>query len=155
MKTRDWFLIGLGGSTLSVLILTGCGTTQSLIERRIQHEYVFFAELPEDTQARLRNGQLQVGDALSAAWIVYGDPTYIHERTTETSTNMVWSYSTMETQPIDQFNQVYYPTSGRRGITYMESDLLLQRSYLHSRNDYLRIELSEGKVIAIDRMKQE
>jgi len=153
MTKRKGLRWGLGVGMLSALFLNGCGTTQDLIERRIQHESAFFAELPEPTQERLRNGQLEVGDDLNAAWIVYGEPTYIHERVTESSTITVWSYSTVETHPVDQFDQVYYPTAGRRGITHMQSDFLLQRSYLHSRNDYLRIELSEGKVIAIDRLK--
>jgi len=149
---RKWYVGGLGSGILLGVFLAGCASV-NLIEQRILHEQAFFSELPEDTQARLRNGQLEVGDPLNAAWIVYGYPTHIHERVTESSTNTVWAYSTLETHPVDQFDQVYYPTTGRRGITHMQSDFILQRSYLYSRNDYLRIEFSEGKVIAIDRTK--
>ena len=111
-----------------------------------------FSELPEDTQARLRNGILEVGDPADAAWIVYGEPSHTFERVTETSTNTVWAYSTTETHPVDHFDQVYYPTTGQRGITRMQSDFVLQRSYLYSRTDYLRIEFNDGKVVGIDRM---
>ena len=154
MMTRKQksLLFGLGGGALSVVFLTGCASV-NLIEQRIQCEQAFFSELPEDTQARLRSGQLEIGDPFNAAWIVYGDPTFITERTTEAAASTVWSYCTTETHPVDQFNQVYYPATGHRGITRMESDFLLQRSYINSRNEYLRIEISEGKVIAIDRRK--
>jgi len=152
MKRRDCFL-GLGGA-LSVLLLAGCGTTLSPIERRIQNEYAqFFETLPEEAQERLRNGRLEVGDSMDAAWIVYGKPTRSYERMTETSVNLVWSYSTTELQPIDQFETAYYPVSGRRGVTRWASDFQLHRSYLHDRSEDLRIEFREGTVIAIDFIK--
>jgi len=149
MKKRDYFFRGLGG-VLSVLFLAGCGTTLSPIEQRIQKEYAFFAALPEDEQERLRGGRVEIGDSMDAAWIVYGKPTKSYERLTEASVNMVWSYSTTELHPVDQFETTYYPVTGRRGVTRWSSDLQLQRSYLHDRSENLRIEFREGKVIAID-----
>ena len=149
MKKRDCFCVGLGG-VLSVLFLVGCGATLSPIEQRIQKEYALFMELPEDTQERLRSGRLEIGDSMDAAWIVYGKPTKSYERLTETSANLVWSYSTTELQPIDQFETTYYPVAGRRGVTRWAAEPQLQRSYLADRNENVRIEFREGKVIAID-----
>ena len=148
MKTRGWFWGA--GTALSILLLAGCGATLSPIEQRIQQEYAFFAELPEDTQARLRSGRFEIGDSTDAARIVYGEPTRVYDRLTETSANVVWSYSSSEMTPVDQFEQVHYPVVGRHGRTSMASDFLLQRSYLHRRNEFVRIEFRDGKVIAID-----
>jgi len=154
MKKRDCFFVGLGGA-LSVLFLAGCGTTLSPIEQRIQKEFALFETLPEDTQERLRNGKLEIGDSMDSAWIVYGKPTKSYERLTETSANLVWSYSTTEMQPVDQFESTYYPVAGRRGVTRWSSDFQLQRSYMAERNENLRIEFREGKVIAIDFIKSQ
>ena len=154
MTKLNWLCCGLGGA-LAGLMLTGCETPQGQIEKRIQHEHAFFETLPGDTQERLQNGQLQIGDSLMAAWIVYGPPTRTYERITEVSTNEVWSYSTVDAMPVDQFNSVHYPVLGRRGGTVWETDFQLQRSYLYDRNEYLRIEFRENTVLAIDIIKEQ
>ncbi|MCL1919917.1 MAG: hypothetical protein FWG50_02390 [Kiritimatiellaeota bacterium] len=153
MMTQDWFMCGLCGA-LSVLFMAGCETPQGQLQKRIQHESAFFETLPEEAQERILNGQLNIGDPSTAAWIVYGQPTHTYDRTTEASTNMVWSYCTVDAQPVDQFQSVHYPVLGRRGTTYWTTDYQLQRSYLYDRNEYLRIEFSGDKVLAIDIIKQ-
>ena len=153
MTKWNWLCYGLGG-TLTMLTLAGCEATQGQkIERRIQQEFAFFETLPEDTQERLKNGQLQVGDPMMAAWIVHGMPTRTYEHITESSTNEVWSYCTVDAMPVDQFQAVHYPVLDRRGRTVWETDYHLQRSYLYDRNEYLRLELRENTVRSIDIIK--
>lgn len=152
MRKQNWVFTGLGGA-LAVVLMAGCGTTLSPIEKRIQKDYALFATFPEDTQDRLRSGRFEVGDSMDAAVFVYGKPTKAYERATETSSNIVWSYTTLELQPVDQFETVYSPVTGRRGVTRWAAETQLQRSYLADRNETLRIEFREGKAISIDFIK--
>jgi len=149
MMTAKWNRFVWGGA-VSVLLLTGCETPQGLVAKRIRQEGAFFASLPEDAQERLTQARLEVGDPMTAAWIVYGEPTRRYERNTETGTTQVWSYCKLDSQPVDQFTPVYYPVAGRRGMTQWQADFQLQRSYLYDRNEYLRIEFKDGTVIAIE-----
>ena len=135
---------------LAALLLAGCETPQGAIAKRIEKEHVFFAGLPEDTQERLRNGQLQVGDPMEAARIVYGAPARTHERITATATNRVWSYMTTEVAPMDGFCPVSYPVVRQHGRPYWATDLAWHRSYLYSSSEYLRIEFRDNTVVAID-----
>ena len=148
----NWLCCGLGGALVG-LMLTGCESTQGQIGKRIQHEHAFFETLPEETQVRLQNGHIQIGDPMMAVWIVYGPPTRTYERITEESTNLVWSYCTVDSTPVDQFNSVHYPVLGRHGGAVWTTDYQLQRSYLYDRNEYLRIEFSNDSVVAIDIIK--
>ena len=153
MTTKlSWLCCGFCGA-LTVLVLTGCETAQGQIGKRIQHEFAFFETLPVETQERLQNGVLQVGDPMMSAWIVYGPPTRTYEHITEVSTNEVWSYCTVDALPVDQFQSVHYPVHSRHGRTVWETDFQLQRSYLYDRNEYLRIELHENTVRSIDIIK--
>lgn len=132
-----------------VMFMMGCLSNAEWIEKRIAERQDYFTTLPAETQTRIRSGRLQVGDTADDAWLVYGAPTRVYNRLTATSTNEVWSYVTTDIQPVDEFRPVYYPIMSR-GQTYWAVDHVLQRSYIYDRNEYLRIELNNKKVIAIE-----
>ena len=149
MKVRNWIFAGVGGA-LSVLLLAGCATKLELIEQRIQKEPEFFASLPEDTQERLREGRLEIGDSMEATRIVYGVPMHTHARITEAGTNTIWSYKTLDAKPAEHHVAVRYPVSTRYGGTRWVTDFQTQHSLVFDYSEYMRIEFRDGKVVVID-----
>lgn len=142
---------GMIGSVVLCTLLTGCLTLEERIAKRITAKADYFASLPAERQECLRKGQLQIGDAEDAAWIVYGSPTRKLTRTVAGATNTVWSYVLIEAQPIDELRPVAYPISTRHGHVLWTTDYQFNRSYSYERNEYLRIEFNNKKVSAIDK----
>ena len=132
-------------------LLTGCLTLEERIAKRITTKADYFASLPAERQQCLRKGQLQIGDTEDAAWIVYGSPTRKSTRTVAGATNTVWSYVLIEAQPIDELRPVAYPISTRHGQVFWTTDYQFNRSYTYERNEYLRIEFNNKKVLSIDK----
>jgi len=142
------------GCVFLCALLTGCLTLEERIAKRITAKADYFASLSVENQERLRKGQLQIGDAEEAAWIVFGPPTRRSTRMTAGSTNMVWSYVMTEAQPVDELRPVAYPLATRRGNMVWGTDYQYYRSYVYERNEYLRIEFSNNKVSSIDKAER-
>ena len=142
------------GCVFLCALLTGCLTLEERIAKRIAAKADYFASLPAENQERLRKGQLQIGDAEEAAWIVFGPPARRSTRMTAGSTNMVWSYVITEAHPIDELRPVAYPLATRRGNMVWGTDYQYYRSYVYERNEYLRIEFSNNKVSSIDKAER-
>jgi hypothetical protein len=146
---------GIIGCFFICVLLAGCLTLEERIAKRITARADYFASLPAESQERLRKGELQVGDAEDAAWIVFGPPTRKWTRLTAGVTNMVWSYVLTEAQPIDELRPVAYPVATRRGHVFWTTDYQYYRSYVYERNEYLRIEFNNNKVLSIDKSERE
>lgn len=134
-----------------MLVWTGCLSNAELIAKRIQEKADFFTTLPAADQDRLKNGILAAGDPSTAAWIVYGNPTRTYQKITASATNLVWSYSMQESQPVDELRPVYIPMTDRTGRPFWAPDFQMQRNYYHDRYEYLRIEFKGDKVDSIQK----
>jgi len=133
-----------------IALLSGCMTLEERISKRIEARADFFATLPVDSQERLRKGQLQLGDTEDAAWIVHGAPTRISTRQTPGSTNVIWSYVMTEAMPVDELHPVAYPVATRSGRVFWATDYRSYRSYVYEKREYLSIEFTNKRIVAID-----
>lgn len=134
---------------LAACLLAGCLTQAQLIERRIRQKPDFFASIPADAQQRLRAGKLQAGDARDAAWIVYGTPDRVYQKTTAAGTNEVWSYEAQGSPVYDEYRPVYYPIRTYNGRVFWRSEPWMP-SPRYRIYEYQRIELDGDRVIAIE-----
>ena len=137
------------GFTLSLLLLagvlfTGCAST---IESRITERQEIFDDYPEEVQARLRRGQIRIGDDTDAVWMVYGKPTEIIQRTDANGRTEVWIYKILSyNQPATyrSYRAYYSDSKGRQHGTYVIDD-----TPEYTWSEVLRIEFTGGRVAAV------
>ena len=88
MKTPHLILL----LVVAASALTGCSTISSRIDQRSE----VFAALPADDQARLRRGEVAVGDSSDMVYIALGEPTRRRETITPDSARTEWIYRVYE-----------------------------------------------------------
>ncbi len=138
---------------LAAAALTGCSTTSS----RIRQKPEVFASLSPADQARLRKGEIAVGDTGDMVYIALGAPTRHRESTTANSVRTEWIYREYE-QRYEGTRMVGYrrvvgfdPRTGRR-VVYMEPDFV--DVYRERSEDRLRIVFENGRVASIEEIKR-
>jgi major membrane immunogen (membrane-anchored lipoprotein) len=143
MKTAQLFLICLA------LIMTGCSTVDS----RIKEKSAAFETLDPQTQARLKQSVVRVGDSTDMVYIALGQPDRTRNRTTAKGQSLTWIYNT--------YTQEYEGTAfvGYRRHAFFDrrSDAWLihyepVRADLYSDRveEYMRVTFEDGKVTAIE-----
>ena len=138
---------------VALLALTGCSTISSRIDQKSE----VFASLPADDQARLRRGEVAVGDTSDMVYIALGEPTRRRETITTDSARTEWIYRVYE----ENFEGSHFagyrrvvgidPRTGRRFI-YLEpqyADVYSERA-----EDRLRIIFENGRVAVIEELKR-
>lgn len=70
-------------------LLGGCNT----FERRAEQKAAVFAALPPETQARLKNEAIQVGDSEDMVFIAFGKPDETKTATTAAGATTTWIYN--------------------------------------------------------------
>lgn len=125
------------------LALTGCAPG---IEGRIAQRQEVFDAYPADVQARLRNGQIRVGDDADAVWMVYGKPNETIRRTDANGVSEVWVYKILG------YNERLYPSV--RPVYHDVRGTIRGSYYIDDTPEYewkevLRVEFSGGHVSAI------
>ena len=149
MKTPHLILL----LVVAASALTGCSTISSRIDQRSE----VFAALPADDQARLRRGEVAVGDSSDMVYIALGEPTRRRETITTDSARTEWIYRVYE----ENFEGSHFagyrrvvgidPRTGRRFI-YLEpqyADVYSERA-----EDRLRIIFENGRVAVIEELKR-
>ena len=80
-----------------VVILSGCVSAQEWRDRRAQEHPEWLEGLSAADQARILGGHIAIGDSSGAVWIALGTPSHTALQASANSTNVVWSYTEMET----------------------------------------------------------
>ena len=135
---------------LTALLLAGCQTQSQVIEQRISQKASFFAALPNDSQQRLREGKVKVGDTRDAVWIVYGKPDRVSQKVTATATCEVWSYVAPTPANNDGQNHAYYPANTSGGRTVSTPNSLWTSHTRPDTYEYLRIQFEGDRVSSIE-----
>lgn len=138
---------------LLLLLLCGCLSQSELIQKRIRQKQVAFDAYPAETQQRLGEGIVLVGDSEDMVWIAFGPPSRKYTRILEGGTNTLWSYADYETRysSIPQSTVVYYvhprhglvPAFGTRWASTSETTIVERR----------RVEFKGDAVFAIELME--
>jgi hypothetical protein len=134
---------------LGVLLLAGCATPASRIKKNPE----LFASFPPEVQAKVREGQIEVGYTHDMVRMALGGPQRIHTRTTQGGATEVWVYTDIAYRSrLEPVESTYWYRS-RRGDLHPASSLSWVD--LQQRHEYvvLRIEFEGDKVKAIEALR--
>ncbi len=139
--------------TLLVVLLTGCST----VDRRIQQKSATFNSLDGQTQARLKQGAVAIGDTADMVYIAIGQPDRMHDSSTTSGHSQTWIY-TFRWQDyegsrfIGHRRETYYNPRTKSWQIYYEP--VRAEVYRDREEEYMRVVLQDGKVTAIEKTKR-
>ena len=138
---------------VALLGLAGCNTTASRIKQKAE----VFASLPPSDQERLRKGDVAIGDTPDMVFIAIGAPDQRIEKTSEHASRQEWIYrryyETYSGQAFAGYRRVvgFDPRSGRR---FIYSEPVYANVYRGETEEYLRIDFVDGRVSAIEELRE-
>jgi len=139
--------------TCLAALLVGCSTVNSRIEQKSS----FFNTLDPQTQARLKQSIVNVGDTPDMVYIALGRADRIREKTSEKGHDLVWIY-TMRWQEYEGTQYVSYRREAffdpRLNAWRIHHRPLLEDVYSEREEEYFRVVFHDGKVTAIEQTKQ-
>jgi hypothetical protein len=138
--------------SLALVAFAGCST----IEKRIEEKSSVFASLDPQTQGRLQQGIVAVGDTTDMVYIALGRPDEIREKTTADSDLSAWIYNNYwqeyEGSRLVGFQRrVFYNPATRTYRSYYEPvhvDVYRDRT-----EERTRVTFKDGKVTVIEQAK--
>lgn len=77
---------------LACLLAAGCVSEAELRMRRIEQNPQIYSQLSLESQARVREGRIAIGDSTGAAWLAFGDPATKSVQLATNGTYEVWNY---------------------------------------------------------------
>jgi hypothetical protein len=89
MKPACTSVLRLAAAGLAVLLFAACATTP---DTRARRQADLFASYPEEVQANLLAGQVDLGYTMDMVEIAFGAPTQRSVRRTELGEQQVWTY---------------------------------------------------------------
>ena len=98
-----------------LFLLSGCVSWQAQIARRIAEHPEHVANLTEADQARIRKGELKVGDSKGVAWCIYGQPDRRLKSATPQFEEETSIYTTVQIDPYGYPAAPWYRQSYRGG----------------------------------------
>ena len=145
MKTFQILLIAT-----FALALAGCST----VGKRIEEKSAVFNSLDAQTQERLKQSVIHVGDSADMVYIALGRPDRIREKTTTKGQEQTWIYSTFRqeyegTHFVGYRRHAYF--TGNAWHIYYEP--VHADFYRDRMEEYMRITFDAGKVTAIEQTK--
>lgn len=128
-------------------LLSGLAGCVSGIESRISERAEIFEAYAPETQTRLREGRIRLGDDQDAVWFVYGAPNDKLRRMDETGTLEIWIYKIL-----GYTQQGVYPAV--RPVYRDVRGTLRQSYYIDDTPEYewkevRRVEFRNGRVSAV------
>jgi len=135
------------------LIMTGCSTVDS----RIKEKSAAFETLDPQTQVRLKQSIIRVGDSPDMVYIALGQPDRTRAKTTATGQSLIWIYSTYTreyegTEFVGYRRHAFFDRRADAWRIHYEpvrADLYSDRV-----EEYMRVTFEDGKVTAIEQTKQ-
>ena len=143
------FLILLGCLTA---FMTGCST----VEKRVEEKSTFFNTLDPQTQTRLKQSIINIGDAPDMVYIALGRPDRIREKATGKGHDLTWIYTAnwheYEGSHFAGYRrQAYFDSRAKAWRIYYEP--MREEIYLYREEEYMRLIFHDGKVTAIEQTK--
>ena len=124
---------------LALLAAAGCATPAARIKANPQ----LFASFAPDVQAKVRQGE-----------VALGDPARIYRRATTNGVNEVWAYTAFDYRTTPQYATVLAPvTDPSPNAAFVPGVVLVD---VQQRNEYevLRVEFAGDRVTAIEALKR-
>jgi hypothetical protein len=130
------------------LLTAGCSTFQG----RATERAAVFGALDPATQARLKEGLIQLGDTMDMAYIAVGEPDEKHDQLSAEGHAVVWIYHIYWQDYVGEDLVGYHrihPASGSPPVVAPVTHSM----YQGHEEEYLRLTFKEGKVSVIERPK--
>jgi hypothetical protein len=147
MKTFLFFFACLAG------LMAGCST----VGDRIQEKSVFFDSLDPQTQTRLKQGFVGIGDSSDMVYIAVGRPDRVKQQVSADGLIITWIYTAYRQEYegshfVGYERRMFFDSQNRAWRIYYEpvhADLYSERE-----DDYLRVLFKDDKVTTIEQIKQ-
>jgi hypothetical protein len=137
---------------LALLTFAGCAT----FERRAKEKAAVFAALDAPTQARLRDGRVEIGDTLDMAYLALGTPGETRDQTTADGIALVWIYHRRWQEYRGEAVVGYQPvptTDPKTGLPATVYAPVHRSLYQDREEERLRLTFKDGKLAVIERPK--
>lgn len=137
---------------LATLALAGCAT----FEKRAQEKSAVFAALDAATQARLKDGRVEIGDTADMAYIALGAPGETRDQVTADGGAVVWIYQRHWQEYRGEAVVGYHavPTTDPKTGLPTTFYAPVQRSIYQDREEErLRLTFKDGRLTVIERPK--
>lgn len=138
---------------LAAVAVSGCSTPSS----RIREKSSVFAALAPADQQRLRQGTVAVGDTPDMVYIALGEPSRRSQTTTAGGHRMEWRYREYS----EDYEGSHFAGYSRRvavdprtGQRYVYLQPRYVDVYTETAEDRLRIVFENGRVVAIEELKE-
>jgi len=136
-----------------VFLLAGCSTINS----RIREKQDLFNRLGPSTQAKLRQGIVEVGYTPDMVYIALGTPDERHERVTAQGDDTVWVYKTYYEQyegmmPVGYRRVMFFDPGARTYHIYYEP--VSAPVYSEQEQENIRVTFVNGRVTTIEQNKR-
>jgi len=141
-------------SAIIILLASWCVSSCSTPESRINKNPELFASFPLDVQAKVQQGQVDIGFTGDMVIMALGEPNRKYTRQTSTGVHEVWSYTYTTTKTDRQRVQTdvrYRDSSGKNRTSSEWSWVDVPRETEHER---IRIEYADGNVTAIETLQK-
>lgn len=142
--------LGLACLAVALFCATGCATPKS----RIRDNPSVFAEFGQDVQAKVRQGEIDLGFSREAVHIALGEPDRRYVRTTTGGRSEVWSYVAREMHHDRQRVQATFRVRDSDGHTRRVRDSVWVDVRNSREYEKVRVEMRDGTVVAIENINR-
>jgi hypothetical protein len=134
-----------------VAALVGCSTVNS----RIEEKSAYFNTLDPQTQARIRESVVHVGDTTDMVYIALGHPDRIREKASGKGQELTWIYNTYweeyeGTHFAGYRRQAFFDRRANAWRIYYEP--VRTEIYSERTEEYMRVMFKDGRVTAIEQI---
>jgi hypothetical protein len=149
MKSQT-ILFGL--AAFALLLSAGCET----VDTRIKEKPDVFAKLDAATQAKIKQGIIDLGYTEDMVYLALGAPDEKRESRSEAGTRIIWIYSRYYeryegTSHVGYYRDVYFDPRLRAYRVYYQP--VLREVYSPHRDERIRIVFKEGRAAVIEQTK--
>lgn len=136
----------------SVLLLSACDT----FERRSHEKAATFERLSPEERAKLKRGEIEIGNTPEMVYIALGRPDKQHESTTPKGHEMVWTYNTYHQEYEGNVHTGYrrvvvWDPGIKRYVVFF--DPVYADVYSEHSEENIRIKFRDGKVVEVEQPK--
>lgn len=150
MKIRSWFIFSI--LTAASVLFSGCSTFKG----RAEEKSTVFNSLDPETQARLKEGNIHVGDTPDMVYIALGVPDSRRQRLTSDGRELIWIYKTYyqdyQGTELVGYRRYFVPVAPRRYVVHYEP---IRRDVYDERSEeHMRITFVNGHVTTVEQAQK-
>jgi hypothetical protein len=140
-----------------LLFLLGCAFAGcSSIASRIQEKSAVFAALDPQTQARIRKGDVELGDTPDMVYMALGRPSVHSEKTSAAGRELIWIYASTYQEYVGTARVGYrrvFVQDPRTGATAVYVEPVYNQVYRDRTEENIRIIFHQDRVAVIEQAK--